>query len=105
MGDDLVLDVDHLIKPATVESMQVAEEPGSSGESSCVHDEAPTSSSSSAPPMHSGDDKKMVVDGMTEEGEPLIQSAECRICQEEDHVNNLEVPCACSGSLKVSLSS
>ncbi|KAJ8628573.1 hypothetical protein MRB53_021896 [Persea americana] len=59
MGDDLVLDVDHLIKPATVESMQVAEEPGSSGESSCVHDEAPTSSSSSAPPMHSGDDKKM----------------------------------------------
>ncbi|XXG70611.1 hypothetical protein AAC387_Pa07g0050 [Persea americana] len=100
MGDDLVLDVDHLIKPATVESMQVAEEPGSSGESSCVHDEAPTSSSSSAPPMHSGDDKRMVVDGMTEEGEPLIQSAECRICQEEDHVNNLEVPCACSGSLK-----
>lgn len=104
MGDDLVLDVERLIKPATVESMQVAEEPGSSGESSCVHDEAPTSSSS-APPMHSGDDKKMVVDGMTEEEELLIQSAECRICQEEDYVNNLEVPCACSGSLKVALSS
>ena len=35
------------------------------------------------------------------EEEPLIQSIECRICQEEDTVKNLEVPCACSGSLKV----
>ncbi|XP_059648842.1 uncharacterized protein LOC132294853 isoform X2 [Cornus florida] len=31
---------------------------------------------------------------------PLINMAECRICQEEDSVNNLETPCACSGSLK-----
>ncbi|PIA62690.1 hypothetical protein AQUCO_00200600v1 [Aquilegia coerulea] len=32
---------------------------------------------------------------------PLIQAAlECRICQEEDHLQNLETPCACSGSLK-----
>uniref|UniRef100_A0A7C9A5J8 RING-CH-type domain-containing protein n=1 Tax=Opuntia streptacantha TaxID=393608 RepID=A0A7C9A5J8_OPUST len=34
------------------------------------------------------------------EEEPLIEGAECRICQEEDSVANLEVPCACSGSLK-----
>ncbi|KAB8115785.1 hypothetical protein EE612_056526 [Oryza sativa] len=34
------------------------------------------------------------------EEEPLIQAAECRICQEEDSVKNLEKPCACSGSLK-----
>ncbi|OEL35247.1 hypothetical protein BAE44_0003734 [Dichanthelium oligosanthes] len=34
------------------------------------------------------------------EEEPLIQGAECRICQEEDSVKNLEKPCACSGSLK-----
>ncbi|GAB2280272.1 hypothetical protein Dimus_014914 [Dionaea muscipula] len=34
------------------------------------------------------------------ENEPLIQTAECRICQEEDGVNNLEVPCSCRGSLK-----
>ncbi|EPS73951.1 hypothetical protein M569_00809, partial [Genlisea aurea] len=27
------------------------------------------------------------------------ESRECRICQEEDSVNNLESPCACSGSL------
>ncbi|KAG8051521.1 hypothetical protein GUJ93_ZPchr0001g32632 [Zizania palustris] len=34
------------------------------------------------------------------EDEPLIQAAECRICQDEDSVKNLEQPCACSGSLK-----
>uniref|UniRef100_A0A0E0J530 RING-CH-type domain-containing protein n=1 Tax=Oryza nivara TaxID=4536 RepID=A0A0E0J530_ORYNI len=34
------------------------------------------------------------------EEEPLIQAAECRICQEEDSIKNLEKPCACSGSLK-----
>ncbi|XP_010550603.1 PREDICTED: uncharacterized protein LOC104821422 [Tarenaya hassleriana] len=37
---------------------------------------------------------------VSEEEEPLIQSVECRICQEEDTVKNLEAPCACSGSLK-----
>ncbi|KAL0721235.1 hypothetical protein Bca4012_035834 [Brassica carinata] len=35
-----------------------------------------------------------------EEEEPLIQSVECRICQDEDSVKNLESPCSCSGSLK-----
>ncbi|CAH9100966.1 unnamed protein product [Cuscuta europaea] len=34
------------------------------------------------------------------EEEPLIGIAECRICQEEESVKNLETPCACSGSLK-----
>ncbi|KAD6119285.1 hypothetical protein E3N88_10556 [Mikania micrantha] len=32
------------------------------------------------------------------EKEPLIRSVECRICQEEDTIKNLEVPCACNGS-------
>ncbi|KAL4566521.1 hypothetical protein LXL04_030637 [Taraxacum kok-saghyz] len=36
------------------------------------------------------------------EKEPLIPSTECRICQDEDSIKNLEVPCACSGSLKAS---
>ncbi|KHN28147.1 E3 ubiquitin-protein ligase MARCH3, partial [Glycine soja] len=31
---------------------------------------------------------------------PLLQLAECRICQEEDSVSDLETPCSCSGSLK-----
>ncbi|KAG6397738.1 hypothetical protein SASPL_143916 [Salvia splendens] len=35
-----------------------------------------------------------------DENAPLIGMGECRICQEEDSVNNLESPCACSGSLK-----
>ena len=30
-------------------------------------------------------------------------SAECRICQEEDIIQDLEKPCACSGSIKVTL--
>ncbi|KAF5443330.1 hypothetical protein F2P56_035892 [Juglans regia] len=38
----------------------------------------------------------------SDEKESLIQMAECRICQEEDSVSvtGLEIPCACSGSLK-----
>lgn len=43
---------------------------------------------------------KEVFQGSDEE-DPLIQVAECRICQEEDSINNLETPCACNGSLKV----
>ena len=45
-----------------------------------------------------------VVDLAQEDGgedEPLIQAAECRICQEEDSIKNLEKPCTCNGSLKV----
>eukprot|EP00249_Psilotum_nudum_P006138 c19482_g1_i1 orf=501-1370(+) len=34
------------------------------------------------------------------EGDPLTGSAECRICQEEDDIVNLESPCSCSGTLK-----
>ncbi|KAK3223043.1 hypothetical protein Dsin_010068 [Dipteronia sinensis] len=39
------------------------------------------------------------VDDFGEE-EPLIQVGECRICQEEDSITNLETPCACNGSVK-----
>ncbi|CAA6658761.1 unnamed protein product [Spirodela intermedia] len=35
-----------------------------------------------------------------DEEEPLIQAVECRICQEEDIIKNLDSPCACCGSLK-----
>ncbi|KAL1202591.1 putative E3 ubiquitin ligase SUD1 [Cardamine amara subsp. amara] len=40
-----------------------------------------------------------IYDGDTTE-EELIWSAECRICQEECAIKNLESPCACNGSLK-----
>lgn len=43
-----------------------------------------------------------IYDGDTStEDDSLILSAECRICQEESDINNLESPCACNGSLKV----
>ncbi|KAF3632137.1 putative late blight resistance protein -like protein R1C-3-like isoform X1 [Capsicum annuum] len=42
----------------------------------------------------------IVVDEKGDEEVPLIGKAECRICQEEDSLDKLESPCACSGSLK-----
>ncbi|KAL6513904.1 hypothetical protein OROHE_019360 [Orobanche hederae] len=49
-------------------------------------------------------DEKVVVMVMeneeADEQAPLIGMGECRICQEEDSLSNLESPCACSGSLK-----
>ena len=36
-----------------------------------------------------------------EEEDPLVWWGECRICQEESAIKNLESPCSCNGSLKV----
>ncbi|KAG0480390.1 hypothetical protein HPP92_011248 [Vanilla planifolia] len=85
MGDHVVLHVDRLVDPQG-ETVQA----GDSALSSC--------SSSSMSPSAVGltVEEKISCD----EEEPLIQLVECRICQEEDHVKNLETPCACSGSLK-----
>lgn len=83
-----MLYVDRLINPQEAERKQAGER-------------SPSPSSVPVPPaVGCGDEKgknEMVV---AEEEEPLIQLVECRICQEEDHVKNLETPCACSGSLK-----
>ena len=46
------------------------------------------------------DEHKAVIT-IEEEEEPLIQAVECRICQDEDSIKNLDTPCACCGSLKV----
>ncbi|KAB2633525.1 hypothetical protein D8674_029772 [Pyrus ussuriensis x Pyrus communis] len=89
MGDHLVLCVDHFTKP---ESLQGSETPGSSVEGSCSH--------SAELPTCAVDVKGVGEKTVSEEEEPLIQTVECRICQEEDSVKNLEVPCSCSGSLK-----
>lgn len=94
MSDHLVLYVDRLVRPAAAEPVtQPAEVPSEPAPSSDA-----AGPSSSAPPVD--DDARSEHD----ENEPLIQMAECRICQEEDSVKNLETPCACSGSLKVYLS-
>lgn len=96
MGDHLILCVDRLITPQTLQSPEGTEVSGSSegvGEGSCSHTVDP---STSGP-----EDKGLAEHHGPEEEEPLIQMVECRICQEEDSINNLEIPCACSGSLKV----
>jgi len=92
MEDHLVLSVDHLIKPESLLSLHGAEVPEASGEGSCSHTANPSTSTIDINDVeeHEGDD----------ELEPLIQIVECRICQEEDSIKNLETPCACSGSLK-----
>ncbi|KAF5449644.1 hypothetical protein F2P56_030068 [Juglans regia] len=95
MSDHLVLYVDRLIRPSAVEPVTEPPAEGPSGpQGGCPGAEA-------AGPSCSLDENERVVHcESSNEEEPLIQMAECRICQEEDSVENLETPCACSGSLK-----
>ncbi|KAH9709551.1 RING-CH-type domain-containing protein [Citrus sinensis] len=88
MSDHVVLYVDRLIRPESVQE----EGDGAARETSggVLEDEA-------GPSCSAGND---VDDEKVGEDEPLLQVGECRICQEEDSINNLETPCACSGSLK-----
>lgn len=92
MGDHMVLCVDRLITSESLPLLQGTTAPGSSLE--------PSSSQNSEPPVCA-----ISVEDADEhdgsEDDPLIQTVECRICQEEDSIKNLEIPCACSGSLKV----
>ncbi|PAN43263.1 hypothetical protein PAHAL_8G224100 [Panicum hallii] len=85
--DHVVVDVDGLAKP---KDDGVAEKPS----------EGVATSAAAASPSAVVDVVKEEEEGGGGEEEPLIQAAECRICQEEDSVKNLEKPCACSGSLK-----
>ncbi|KAG6494396.1 hypothetical protein ZIOFF_049421 [Zingiber officinale] len=85
MGDHVMLHVDRLIAPETTETIAREEDLTPSSESGAV----------------SGEEKEGKENiKVSEEEEPLIQTVDCRICQEEDHLKNLEAPCACSGSLK-----
>ncbi|GLT43577.1 hypothetical protein SLA2020_175160 [Shorea laevis] len=92
MGDHLVLCVDRLVTPESLQSLQVAEAAGSSGEGS--------SHSAALEPKTCAIDVEAAEEQGSSEEERLIQMVECRICQEEDNIKNLETPCACSGSLK-----
>lgn len=94
MADHLVLCADRLITAQSLETMQGSDSSGSSSGSSC-------SQKTAQMPACVINVEGVEEHGMPEEEEePLIQTAECRICQEEDTLKNLEVPCACSGSLK-----
>ncbi|KAL9262387.1 putative E3 ubiquitin ligase SUD1 [Drosera capensis] len=93
MGDHLILPVDDLIIPEMLQPSRAADFSGSTRDGTSVHQVAASSS------LVVEDDKLEVPDGC-DETERLLQVVECRICQEEDSVNNLEDPCACCGSLK-----
>lgn len=100
MSDHLVLYVDHLIRPvAPVQPVSEPVDPVPSSSREGVVDSAAAAAGPSCSTA-TADDRTVEQDAPNEE-EPLIQAAECRICQEEDSLNNLETPCACSGSLKV----
>nr|GLL22196.1 uncharacterized protein LOC109193555 isoform X3 [Ipomoea trifida] len=88
MGEHLVLCVDRLITPESVQTLQWPESAGPSGDGSYT------------PKDHKVDIEDLKLEGAGEDKPLLLQSVECRICQEEDDLSNLEVPCACSGSLK-----
>ncbi|XP_021807579.1 uncharacterized protein LOC110751414 [Prunus avium] len=89
MSDHLVLYVDRLLRPMAAQ--QPSEPPEvSSGPEPAGPD--PVSDTSGPSSISSAEG--------AEEEEPLIQTAECRICQDEDSISNLESPCACCGSLK-----
>ncbi|KAE8678377.1 Detected protein of confused Function [Hibiscus syriacus] len=81
MSDHLVLYVDRLLRPVPLQP---------------VESEAALSTEIPGPSC-SAKEKEIIHVGKEEEA--LIQAAECRICQEEDSIENLETPCACSGSL------
>ncbi|CAH9140256.1 unnamed protein product [Cuscuta epithymum] len=92
MGERMVLSNDRLIIPESVKILQSSEASRPSGSSSLSHNLDDQSELAI--------DIKEEDDDVLGEEEPLIQSVECRICQEEDAVNNMEVPCSCRGSLK-----
>ncbi|RRT40407.1 hypothetical protein B296_00058552 [Ensete ventricosum] len=96
MGEHLVLHVDEVITPKT--GAQRIEGANSSG-SEAAHCLARSGRCTSAvDSIIEKDDKEESSVGEVEE--PLLQIVECRICQEDDHIKNLETPCACSGSIK-----
>ncbi|KAL4559291.1 hypothetical protein LXL04_031429 [Taraxacum kok-saghyz] len=92
MEDHLVLRVDQLVTNKPLHSSQSVDTTPGLSNASCSNT---TAASISVTDIK--EDKEYDTAG---EEEPLIQSIECRICQEEDTIKNLEVPCACSGSLK-----
>ncbi|KAI3467346.1 hypothetical protein Pfo_024009 [Paulownia fortunei] len=97
MGEHLVVNVNQLPKSEAVEPSQPVSQAVGCGPNGKKPEMVGSSSSRAAE-----DDKVVVVVDNEEADEqaPLIGIGECRICQEEDSLNNLESPCACSGSLK-----
>ncbi|GAB2289663.1 hypothetical protein Dimus_023970 [Dionaea muscipula] len=98
MADHMVVSIDCLTAPPTLQSVQGTEFLESTSDGIADHHVADL-------PSLDVDDEKMEEHDLSDENQPLIQVVECRICQEEDSVSNLEIPCACSGSLKLDVGS
>ncbi|KAL3636236.1 hypothetical protein CASFOL_020783 [Castilleja foliolosa] len=88
MDEHLVVNVDQLPKPDSIGPSQPPPQAMGSG---------PTGKMPELAGPSSPKDDKVEDD---DENTLLIGMGECRICQEEDSVKNLESPCACNGSLK-----
>lgn len=86
MADHLVLDVDRLVKPEIFSGLDERR--------SLLPEMLGRCKSSSSSAVGASDEAN-------DEEAPLLTTAECRICQDEDNISNMESPCACSGSLKV----
>lgn len=84
MGDHFVLLVDRLLTESTLEA---AIESRLKHEASIIVDEAAIDYS-----FHKNSDDSL----------SPRKVVECRICQDDDFDSNMEAPCSCSGSLKVS---
>ncbi|TYG92524.1 hypothetical protein ES288_A11G038400v1 [Gossypium darwinii] len=91
MRDHLVVCVDRLTESESLKPVNEPEVAGPSGEGSFIVAE---------PHVCAIDVEEVKEHSSCDEEEPLIQMVECRICQDEDNINNLETPCSCSGSLK-----
>uniref|UniRef100_A0A1D1Z719 E3 ubiquitin-protein ligase MARCH2 n=1 Tax=Anthurium amnicola TaxID=1678845 RepID=A0A1D1Z719_9ARAE len=99
MSDHLALSVDQLAKSEpVVDSVLVVDAPESSRGVGVADGPAALGPLPSTGVSVSEEQKVEIA--ICEEEEPLIQTVECRICQEEDNIKNLDTPCVCSGSLK-----
>lgn len=100
MGDHLVLYVDRLITASTFESANTANIT-STPSNHVKQDGVNSVNSPSSHYQHGlsscqGSTSKKIDSSGGEKGEFV----ECRICQEEDEDRRMEIPCACSGSMK-----
>ncbi|KAK9271563.1 hypothetical protein L1049_001924 [Liquidambar formosana] len=98
MSDHVILSADSLINSAMLQSQWVPEFGGPVGEGSS------SLAAQTAAPVHSS---FAVNDGwgiddivFSDEEEGPDVKKECRICQEEDFIANMEAPCGCCGSIK-----
>ena len=99
MVDHLVLYVDRLITASTCESVNAANITSLSNnvkKNGVNSVNTPSHFQHGLSSFHGGTSKQIYSSGI-EEGELV----ECRICQEEDEDRSMEVPCACSDSMKV----